>query len=153
MTGISLSIATENDCRDIWSWRNHPEVRKNFFDPEPVSWENHKRWFDSRLKDKDTKIYMASSGDGKIGVIRFYPEEHVIKVSVNLNPNFFGRGLGSEIIRLGTQKLLDEMKSKTPVIAEVKKDNIISQKAFLRAGYICAKKTDEKIVYKREQND
>ena len=146
---IILNIASESDCRDLWLWRNHPAVRRYFFNRKRISWQEHKEWFYSKVKDGDARIYIAKRGKDKVGVIRFEEAMAVVRVSVNLNPSFFGRGLGSKIIKLGTEKLLNEMKTKKPVVAETTKDNIVSQKAFSKAGYRYAEETEDKVVYKR----
>ncbi|MBL7068268.1 MAG: GNAT family N-acetyltransferase [Candidatus Omnitrophica bacterium] len=150
MAKLIFKKAAEGDCRDLWTWRNHPEVRKNSFDDAPISWKDHKKWFYSRFRDRSARIYIARDRKEKVGVIRFDVEEFLIRVSVSLNPDFFGKKLGRELIRLGTEKIFTETKKRLSVIAEVKKDNIASQKAFLKAGYRHAGETREKIVYKKE---
>jgi len=149
MRNITLSRASINDCRDLWLWRNHPGVRKNFFDSEPISWQEHERWFNSKNKDGNIRIYIAALGDDKIGVIRFETANGQIKVSVNLNPDFFNRGLGSKIIKIGTGKFIKDTNAKKPIIAEIKKDNIASKKAFTKAGYTLVRDKKDRAVYEK----
>lgn len=149
MKDLVLTQATEGDCGRLWLWRNHPLVRKNFFDENPVPWEAHKRWFYSKIKDEGTKIYIANMGKERVGVIRFQTDKDSISVSVNLNPSFFGRGLGTEIIRLGTERFLSETKTAKSIIAEIKEDNTTSAKAFSKAGYKYEEKRKERLVYKK----
>ncbi len=123
------------DINDIFEWRNHLEIRKNFFDAKPVSWDKHKQWFKRKIKEPNTTIYIAYCAEEKIGSIRFDCEDKVIKVSIMLNPSFLGRGLGSKLIRIGTERFLTVEKTDRPLIAEIKKDNIASIKAFQKAGF------------------
>lgn len=146
---LILRPVREDDSRDVWRWRNHPEALKNFFNNEPVPWRKHKRWFYSKTKDKNTKIYITNLNDDKVGVIRFEIEKSCIKVNIVLNPDFFGRGLGSKIIRYGTEKVLKETGTTKALIAEIKKDNIASQKAFMKAGYRFTKEIEGKLIYIR----
>lgn len=148
-TRLKLKTATKNDCKDIWLWRNHPEARKNFFNPNPIPWKEHREWFYSKIKDEDTKIYIAVLKKSKIGVIRFEIKGSLVKVSINLNPDFFGKGLGHKVIRLGTEKFLKETKARKEIIAEIKRDNIVSRKAFVKAGYRRAERKADILVYKR----
>lgn len=148
-THLRLNTATKNDCNDIWLWRNHPDARKNFFNEKTVSWQDHRKWFYSKINDPGTRIYLAVLKEDKIGVIRFEIKGSLVKVSVNLNPDFFGKGLGSKVIRFGTEKFLNETKVKKRIIAETKRDNIASQKAFAKAGYRIAKETRERLVYEK----
>ena len=38
---LSLRSAEETDMKKLFLWRNHPEIRKNFFNTEPVVWDEH----------------------------------------------------------------------------------------------------------------
>jgi len=144
---IALNRADKSDCRDLWRWRNNPRIRRNFFDNRPVSWKAHKDWFYSKINDKDTRIYIANIGGKKIGVIRFESRDHLVSVSVNLNPLFFGRRLGGRLIELGTKSFLSESKTPKPIIAQIKRDNTASEKAFFKAGYRRIEEAEAKSIY------
>jgi len=120
---------------DLFKWRNHPVIRENSFNTEPVSRDEHERWFQRKIKDQNSQIYIACFDDNKIGIVRFDETGDVIKVSVMLNPDYFGKGLGSEIIRLGAERFIREKNPCKPVIAEIKKDNTVSIKAFQKAAF------------------
>ena len=132
---IEIREIQDDDINDLFNWRNHPEVRKNFFNTNPISWDEHEKWFKAKIKDSYTSIYIACSGKDKVGSIRFEDKSDVIKVSVMLNPDFLGKGFGSEVIRLGTERFIKEKNPDKPIHAEIKKDNIASLKAFQRAGF------------------
>ena len=87
------------------------------------------------MEDTSTIIYMAYHGESKIGSIRFENKGDAINISVMLNPEFLCKGFGSEVIRLGTKKFISEKGHRKPLIAEIKKDNIVSIKAFEKAGF------------------
>ena len=132
---INLTKAGITDINDIFEWRNHPDIRKNFFNQELLSWEEHEKWFMAKLKDPDTTVYMAYYKKEKIGTIRFESKESVIKTSVMLNPDFLSKGFGSKVIKLGVEKFIREKRPSKSLIAEIKKDNVASAKAFKKAGY------------------
>ncbi|MBI4833593.1 MAG: GNAT family N-acetyltransferase [Planctomycetes bacterium] len=144
---IILKTVNEKDCKDLWLWRSFFRVRKNFFSQRPILWREHKKWFYSKLLDPATKMYLARRARNKIGVIRFETGGPVVKVSVNLNPKFIGKGVGAKIISLGTEKVMTETKTTKPIIAEIKKDNIASSKVFSRAGYVLKEETPRKLIY------
>jgi RimJ/RimL family protein N-acetyltransferase len=141
---LTLRVANQDDCKDIWRWRNCPEARKRFFVDRPVSWPEHKKWLASKLADKRTGIYIAEKGARKAGVIRFDSQSGYLTVSVNLNPDFFGHGLGSRIIKKGTRKALSRFPNAKMIAAEIISGNIASVKAFKKAGYIFTKRTRKK---------
>jgi RimJ/RimL family protein N-acetyltransferase len=132
---IEVRDLQDGDINDLFRWRNHPDIRRNFFNSSPVSWSEHKRWFRAKKQDPNTTIYIACYEGTNIGSIRFEDKGEVIKVSIMLNPDFIGKGFGSEIIRIGTEKLIAEKRPKKFIVAEVKKENIASLKAFQKAGF------------------
>ena len=132
---INLTKVGITDINDIFEWRNHPDIRKNFFNQELLSWEEHEKWFMAKLKDPDTTIYMAHYRNEKVGAIRFEVNDSVIKTSLMLNPLFLGKGLGPRVIKLGVEEYIKEKKPDMQIIAEIKKDNLASINAFKKAGF------------------
>jgi len=132
---INLTNAGTTDINDIFEWRNHPDIRKNFFNQELLSWEEHEKWFMAKLKDPDTTIYMAHYRNEKVGAIRFEANDSVIKTSLMLNPDFLGKGFGSKVIKIGVEEFIKDKNPKESLIAEIKKDNLASIKAFEKAGF------------------
>lgn len=144
---IKLRKVSNSDSKIIWHWRNEPKVRKYFFNSAPVSWNEHQKWFIDRLKDPLSKIYIATYRKKKIGVIRFQIQKSVANVSVNLNPKYLGKGLGQLTIKQGTKKFFTALSNKTSIVANIKKGNIASQKAFKKAGYNLIKRKKNFVVY------
>jgi len=132
---INLTKAGITDINDIFEWRNHPDIRKNFFNQELLSWDEHEKWFIAKLKDPAAAVYMAYYKKEKIGTIRFEASESAIKTSVMLNPLFLGKGLGSKVIKLGVERFIMEKKPDMQITAEIMEDNIASIIAFEKAGF------------------
>ena len=132
---IKLAKADITDINDIFEWRNHPDIRKNFFNQEMLSWDEHEQWFMAKLNDPDATVYMTYHRQEKIGSIRFESKDSVIKTSLMLNPDFLGKGFGSKVIRLGVEEFIKDKNPNESLIAEIKKDNIASIKAFQKADY------------------
>jgi RimJ/RimL family protein N-acetyltransferase len=149
---IILTPATKSDCKDLWRWRNSSEIRRCCFDTNPVAWEPHKKWFDAKMKDRNARIYIGRHGRDKVGVIRFDKCADSVSVSVNIDPAFFNRGFGTTMIRLGTEKVFSELGSSKPILAEIKKENLASQRAFKKAGYEYKRKNKRGVVYERSYN-
>lgn len=148
-TEMVLRKACAEDSKKLWEWRNHPQVRKNFFNDKVVPLEEHQEWFDKKLRASSTKIYVAQLNHNDMGVIRFDADGNETKVSVTIDPQYFGQGLGVKIIKLGTEAFLNDDGSKNPVVAEIKTENIISQKAFSRAGYHVRERLNGKVIYEK----
>jgi len=134
-TYLRLRNVETSDMVDLLKWRNHPLIRENSFSTNAISSNEHERWFKKKIKEPGSKIYIACCGDGKIGMIRFDDHGDVIKVNVMLNPDFLNKGIGSNVIKLGIEKLTSEIKLDKHIVAEIKNDNVASIKAFQKAGF------------------
>ncbi len=133
---LSLRSVEEKDMKKLFLWRNHPEIRKYFFNNEPVVWDEHEKWFHDKINDPGSKIYIAIDKDRCIGTIRFENRGDIVKCSVMVDPDCIGHGYGTKIIALGTKKYLAQTQTSKGIIAEVRVDNIRSLKAFQKAGFI-----------------
>jgi len=140
-SGILLKSLSNKDMVDLFNWRNNSEVRKNFFNSHRITWEEHKKWFERITNLVTASVYVAFQREEKIGTIRYEDKGNFISVSVMLNPTFIGKGLGHQIIMLGTERFTKDRKPLKPIVAEIKKENLASIKAFTRAGY----KKNEKV--------
>ncbi|MFH1877232.1 MAG: bifunctional UDP-2,4-diacetamido-2,4,6-trideoxy-beta-L-altropyranose hydrolase/GNAT family N-acetyltransferase [Candidatus Omnitrophota bacterium] len=133
---IAIRKAVNEDCRDIWIWRNDPEARRWSFNDGAISYEDHKGWFGKKMSDRGVRIYIAENEGGKAGQARLeLAGGGKAVVSVNMNPEFFGRGFGRVLIRKATERFTEEMGEVSSVLAEIDVENRASIKAFGRAGY------------------
>jgi len=132
---LSLRQAGDGDSRDLWAWRNDPEVRRWCFQREEIRYEEHEKWFRNKMRDSNVKIYIAEEECGKVGQARFDTDSGRTCISVNLNPAYLGKRMGGRIISLATRRFFEETPDVEKVEAEIAVDNIASRKAFSKAGY------------------
>ncbi len=134
---IFLRPARKADCRDIWLWRNHPRVRQQAFFSRPIAYADHRKWFRRMKDDARVRLYIAENfRKEKIGQARFDRDgRRSSLISANLNPEFFGRRLGSRLVQEATRDFLKKYPAVKHVLADIKLNNVISQKAFVKAGY------------------
>jgi UDP-2,4-diacetamido-2,4,6-trideoxy-beta-L-altropyranose hydrolase len=133
---VRLRRVREDDCRLLWEWANDPEVRAVSFSSESIPWEAHLRWFNAKLGNSGCLLLIAEDSAGvPIGQVRFdvvRKNEAVISVSVDRENR--GKGFGSTIIRLASQKLCD-LTEINVIHAYIKQNNEASFRAFMKAGY------------------
>ncbi len=101
---IRLRKATEEDCRTVYEWRNHPKVRSFFFDPREIAYDEHRRWFEESLRKEGRFILLAFEEREPAGVLRFDvvdPAIGLAEIDIYVAPEKQGRGLGREILREG----------------------------------------------------
>jgi RimJ/RimL family protein N-acetyltransferase len=127
-------------------------VRAASFSPDPIPWETHVAWFTERLGldveigpeekpgHKRCLILIAEDeNETPLGQIRFDArQDGEWEVDINVARSMRRRGIGSQIIRLGVQTLM-ENGGNVRVHAFVKSGNAASVKAFERAAF---KRTD-----------
>lgn len=70
MQKLTLTRATEEDCRFLYDLRNEEDVRKNSFQTETFSYESHVAWYKEKLGDKQTQIYVLKQDGENIGQAR-----------------------------------------------------------------------------------
>ena len=129
---FSVRFANTDDIQNVFDLSNDDLVRKNSINKNKIEWADHVNWFNKRIKNTDEPFYIAETSEGKfIAQIRFDKEYDYFVISVSINKLFRGKGYGADLIKEATKKL-----NKYPVVAYVKPDNIPSQKAFVKAGYI-----------------
>ena len=136
---IKLRRATRKDCRLIWQWANDPEVRAVSFAPEPILYEDHVNWYETRLNDAGCCIYIAddiaeNSDIESVGQIRFDLKDKEALISISLDRKFRGQGHGARIIELAARTFLASTDTKT-IHAYIKKNNTASLAAFKKAGF------------------
>lgn len=130
-----LRPATAKDAETLWRWANDPVTRSVSLSSDPIPWSRHVRWLDSKLEDPDVYLWLAVNERGTpIGQIRFDRIGEEAVVSVGLDPQRRGLGIGPQLIRRSTDRLM-RTKGIMKVRAHIKPDNVISRRAFSRAGY------------------
>lgn len=129
---FKLRIANEDDVNLLFKWVNDPEVRSSALKSELINYDNHFNWFNEKLKSSDVKIYIAEGHNHyPLGQIRIEKQYYNWFIDYSVDKSFRGLGLG--------QKIVSEMisqNSKSNFIAEVKAENLASQKVFEKLGFV-----------------
>lgn len=134
-SGLKLRPVTQKDCRMLWEWANDPVARSASFSSEFISWEDHVKWFRTKLSDPNCYYYTLLSEEGvPVGQVRFDTSGNEAENSISIAPNFRGRGYGAEGIRIASERLFQET-TITRIYALVKPSNKASICAFREAGY------------------
>ena len=137
---LRVRIATLADCNAIYTWRNHPETRRHFFDPAPISLDAHGRWLAAVLRDPQRYLLIAEDQQDKpVGVMRFDIAAFgdVASIDIYLVPERRGGGMGKSMLLAG----LTWLKTNTSVRrlhAEVLSANHSSRRMFEAAGFSLA---------------
>lgn len=132
---FSLRPATLDDCETVFRWANEPLTRQASFHAQSITWPEHSLWFAERLADPEHVFFIAIDSLGRpMGQVRFALEEDTAVLSVGLDHDFRGMGLGHRLIRQACQHLMAD-RPLTKIRAFIKPGNAPSVQAFAKAGF------------------
>lgn len=133
---LSIKPAESKDCELLWNWVNEEGVRKNSYSSEPVSFENHSKWFEGSLKNENRLIFIISDFKGiPLGQIRFDIQGTDAEIDLSVDKNYRGFGLASHIICKGALELMKRRTNLLVLHAFIKKENSASSASFRKAGF------------------
>ncbi len=132
---VYLRRAGREDAELFFKWVNEPAVRANSFNTEPISWENHQKWFEKLLVDDMIRIYVLLQDNTSVGQVRLAFEDNKWQISYSIAAAYRGQGYGKIILQLAENELIMDGHAGDTLFAEVKTDNIASQRIFTRLGY------------------
>ncbi len=135
MEKISIREANSSDLEITFQWANNSETRKNSFYSSSISFVEHSEWFWEKLKSDQSKLYIVSLRNVKIGLVRFEFNMETT-IGIVIAPEFRGKGLASVIIDLACATLWKTNTNSMPVRAYIKEENVASIRSFLKAGFI-----------------
>ncbi len=134
MSELQLRRAIPDDCSLLWEWANDPVTRQMSFSSDPIPWDSHVGWFESKINDPNALLLIAFV-DSEIGQVRFDLEDNTEAViGVSIAPNQRGMGYGARLIQFGTAEVLRVWQVER-VHAYIKPSNIASLRVFEKAGY------------------
>ncbi len=133
---LTLRPVRREDCALLWKWANDPTVREVSFSLDPIPWEKHVYWFESKLADPLCLIFIGvSQNDEPIGQVRFeLSDNDKAEIHVVIDESYRGQGYGSKLIDLAVTELFRNT-SVQSVNAFVKSTNHASMRAFEKAGF------------------
>lgn len=144
---LHVRRATDSDSEDLWEWRNDAASRSASLSSDPVSWDDHSRWFGRAVLDPQRAIYIGevpTELDSSVGMCRFdiSPDRTSAEVSINLNPDHRGKRLSTGLLLESIKQFRVDFGSVTELTALIKESNIPSKKLFIAAGFAPVSQTD-----------
>ena len=118
-------------------------MRQNSFQMESIPWDKHKEWFHKILSVGNVRLYILQENDEPVGQVRLTYKEKW-QISYSIASVYRGQGYGKNILQLAENELIMDGHAGETLFAEVKTDNIASQRIFIRLGYreIACKRSD-----------
>jgi len=139
---IIVRAAKPSDAQVLFEWRNDASARVASSSRVEVEWEGHRAWLESVIADPRRFLYIAesteSSGLARVGTSRFDldPDGLEAEVSINLNPEFRGRGLAAGVLGASLERFASVWAGALPIRALIRPENTRSVRLFTAAGFV-----------------
>jgi RimJ/RimL family protein N-acetyltransferase len=140
---LTLRQAVESDSESLLEWRNDATTKAFSLSSDEVTREQHVAWFNKALQDKSCLLIIGEVLGDPIGMVRINILDHsgLGQVSINLNPDFRGRGISRQLLGasllFGT-RILDNISKYS---ADIHVENVASQKIFNSVGFVKSSET------------
>lgn len=138
-----LLHATDNDCDLLFQWANDKDVRLNSFNSKSIDYEEHVKWFKSKIESNDSIIYLFKVYNDKVGLVRLDKiETNTYIINYSIAKEHREKGYATELL-----KLIKGKYEKSLLIGKVKKENTASIKAFIKAKYLMKEESNMYVFY------
>ncbi|MCT6874747.1 UDP-2,4-diacetamido-2,4,6-trideoxy-beta-L-altropyranose hydrolase [Frischella perrara] len=133
---FNFDFITEDDIPILYQWRNHEHTRKMSFNSSPIIYQDHVNWMKNKLKDESfVFLKIINFQQESIGCIRLFLNNDESEISIYLDPDKLGEGLGSRILCQFTPWVKENLPQIKYIKARIKSENKASIKVFERSGY------------------
>jgi spore coat polysaccharide biosynthesis protein SpsF len=132
--GLALRPAEGADAGRLLAWRNETEAVRQSASGRAVDSVEHARWFAGAIDDPAHRIWIGELDGRPIGMVRVDVQSAVGTVSILVDAQARGRGVGTALLRALNETLCGDCQIKT-LVAHVRPANSASLKAFGANGY------------------
>ena len=137
-TWLRVRSAKMSDARMIYEWRSHPVTRATARISDEFGLPEHDRWMRKMVFDGQSILLVGVVGMVDVGVIRFdidSREKGRATVSLYLDPQLHGLGLGTALLRAGEGFVLKHISENMRFVATIVDGNESSKRMFASSGY------------------
>ena len=146
---ITLREADSSDSGALLAWRNDPNTVENSSSSVVVSQGEHDEWFQGVVGSKRRLLLMAEMNAAgleqkkTIGMCRFdLNGNDFADVSINLSPEFRGRGLAHVVLEEGIKAFMLRFPKALGLRAQIRTTNTASQRLFAGSGFLLVTSDD-----------
>ncbi len=132
---LLLREVQPEDMDLLFGWANDPVVRENSFNSDPIKYEDHKKWFNKMINDRDIIQYILMSEEKPVGQVRLTIHGEEAEIGYSIATEFRGRGFAKKMLDMMKDALKKDRSDIKRIIAKVKPDNGASRKVFESLGY------------------
>lgn len=135
MSELELRKAEYADMEQIYKWANEEGTRRNSFNTSRISHDEHVRWFEAKLKDENTYIFVLMRDKEPVGQGRITVEGDIGMISYAIGQTYQGQGLGRALLTALVDECIHHIPCIIQIIGLVKVDNQASKRLFNSLGF------------------
>ncbi len=129
---IELTPVNIEDSLSIYEMSIEEENRKNSFNSNFFTFEQHSEWFESEIKNNSFFYKVVISENVLIGQIRITSKN---VIGITIEKQFRGLGYSDLILKEASSLFFESKINENSIFAYIKSDNIPSIKAFVKGGF------------------
>lgn len=133
---LFIRKATSEDVINIFNLANDDVVRANSFNQDKILFENHLKWFNAKIVDKNTLFLIIELKGYFAGQIRYDINGNEATINISIVDSVRGLSVGEIAIKESLKMLQQIHNNISKVNAFVKISNISSKIVFEKAGFI-----------------
>ena len=127
---ITLRMATEDDAKNLFDWRNDAETVAQSTG-KPVEWESHVKWLTNVLKQQNRILCIAEKDGTAVGTVRAdLAENDDAEISFTVAPSSRGQGISKPMVAQFVKKYLAGKK----IVANIPKGHVASESVARALG-------------------
>ena len=144
---LVIRQAEQRDEALLLEWVNDAQTRQSAFNARPISYIEHKEWFQGRLSNpRQCRIYIAETTLGvPVGQVRFDEHPDGWHIDYALAPQFRGFRLGTNLLAIAIERLRNETSAQT-LVADVLSENVGSIRVLEKLNFSRKNEADAKSI-------
>ena len=143
--------ASAGDGELIFEWFNRRDsLAYKLKTSRAVAWEEHQRWFEARLRDADSAIWIGELNEQPAGQVRLQRTDRGLLIDVYVDPGSRRRGVAGCLLGHAAAQAATRWRG-TPIVADIRHGNDASRALFLTAGYVQEKRHANHDVFRLER--
>lgn len=133
---IYLKKVVEEDVDTIFYMANDEMARKYAFHPEKIPYDDHVKWFNAKLQEENTYMFLCKKNEVCIGQVRIEFADGIGEISYTIDAKYRGNGYGKKMLSL-LESEMKKISNPNNIIftGKVMENNIPSRKVFISLGY------------------
>ena len=129
-----LRKVNKSDSDLLFKWTNDPEVRKWSFSSNKIKKNEHMKWLQNKIIDKNVLMWIFIFDQSPSGLVRFEKDKNKAILNYQIASEFRGKGLASIMLDLAIKKIQKHWKN-FDIIAYTMSGNLASNKSLLKSGF------------------